>query len=341
MNSLYSRRFVLLMVLLIVLLAGSLSADAQQPATQPATTAPADQQPLSARVIAVQGSAEHASLGSDDWQPCKLDDEYPPETMLRTGVRSTVTLQVSAADTHTVMVIDSVSRTILSELFRTADKQRVRVGVGYGRVRAGVVEGGLKSDFTVDCPVATLSKRGTWNFGLFYERGTDRFEVFLHDQGLVDVLNRVTRERRELSPHERVTTAMRDWSVQAQMLRNVPVPDMLGQGDIEVAFNRLRQDGVRVINPEGGRLVLVDLSTSWAQQQFADLARSGLGPLPRSTGAGTLIRPEGYFGTGRADELIPLIIEANSPLGASGLAKPGHYLFRRAALEGWLAARAR
>jgi hypothetical protein len=34
--------------------------------------------------------------------------------------------------------------------------------------------------------------------------------------------------------------------------------------------------------------------------------------------------------------LVPLIIEANSPLAQKGFARPGKYTFRRSALENWL-----
>jgi len=54
----------------------------------------------------------------------------------------------------------------------------------------------------VDSPVATLSKRGTWDFGLFYERGTDRFEIFLLDQGLVDAFSKLTGQHRQVLPQE-------------------------------------------------------------------------------------------------------------------------------------------
>ena len=83
--------------------------------------------------------------------------------------------------------------------------------MGYGRIRAGVAEGGLKSDFTVDSPIATLSKRGTWGFTLFYERDTDYFDIGLTDRGLVEAINKLTNERRMLNPKELVTSAMRAW----------------------------------------------------------------------------------------------------------------------------------
>jgi len=304
------------------------------PATQP-TTMPAEQTPITARVLEVRGDVQHASLTSDNWEPCRVDEEYPAQTVIRSGIRSSIKLQIGTDDTYTAVVIESASKTIISEAYHTKDTKRVRIGVGYGRMRAGVVEGGLKSDFTVDSPVATLSKRGTWDFGLFYERGTDRFEIFLLDQGLVDALNKITRERRRLLPREVVTQTMLRWANEAQIRRNVAVSDMLGQSDVQVAFNRMQQDGLRVLDPQGGQTVLVDLSSSFSQNQFSSLAQRSLLPAtPR--GGGVPIRAEGFFGTGRGDELIPIVIEANSPLAEKGFAKPGTYRIRRSALEGWL-----
>jgi len=232
-------------------------------------------------------------------------------------------------------VIDSASRTIISECYKTQDTKRVRIGVGYGRIRAGVAEGGLKSDFTVDSPVATLSKRGTWNFGMFYERGTDRFEVFLLDRGLVEAINEITGQRRGLLPKESVTNAMRRWGTESQIQRNVPIPDLLGQGDVEVVFNRLKQDGLGVLDPDSGKSVL-DLSTSFAQNEFARTLRGRMPTLPVHSGARQLTRLEGFFGTGRGDQLVDVVIESNNPLVQQGCARPGNYKFRRSAAEGWL-----
>lgn len=306
-----------------------------EPESQPPTTAPSDREAVFARVIEVHGDVQHAPLGTKDWEPCKLDDEYPQRTKLRTGVRSSVKLQIGTEQPYTAVVIDSVSLTVLSEAYKTKDTKRIRIGVGYGKIRAGVAEGGLKSDFTVDSPVATLSKRGTWNFGLSYERGTDRFEIFLLDRGLVDALNKITGERRGLLPGQLVTQAMRSWADEAQIRRNVSIVDVLGQEDMEVAFNRLKQDGLGVLGPGGGRGALLNLSNSFSQRQFADLVRQNLPAvsLPPSPGR---LRAEGFFGTGRGEQLIQVIIEHDNPLAQKGFARPGTYRFRRSALDGWL-----
>ena len=212
----------------------------------------------------------------------------------------------------------------------------MRVGVGYGRIRAGVAEGGLKSDFTVDSPVATLSKRGTWGFTLFYERDTDYFDIGLTDRGLVEAINKLTRERRTVNPKELVTSAMRMWLSQAQFERNVSIVDILGQEDIDVAFNRLKQNGLGVLQPGGGEAVVLNLSNEMARGRFADLARRSLPPMLLPPGTRRPAQPEGYFGTGRGDQLVEVLIETNNPLAQQGFAKPGRYKFRRAVLENWV-----
>jgi len=313
--------------------AGRAEAEVETPASQPA--AGGERQPIMARVIELHGDVKHAPLDSQKYQPCQLDEEYPERTKIITGVRSSIKLQIGDEQPYTCMLIEAVGKTVLSEAYKTKDTKKVRVGVGYGRIRAGVAEGGLKSDFTVDSPVATLSKRGTWGFTLFYERDTDFFEISLTDRGLIEVINRMTRERRVINPKELITSAMRAWLDQAPFERNVSVPDILGQGDIGVAFNRLQQSGLGVLGPGAGQGMLLNLTTERARVGFADLAQQALPP-----GAGYLgdprLRAEGFFGTGRGDELIEVMVGANNPLVQQGYARPGAYKFRRSALEGWL-----
>ena len=105
---------------------------------------------------------------------------------------------------------------------------------------------------------------------------------------------------------------------------------------MHVAFNRMQQDGLRVLNPEGGQTVLIDLSTSSSRAAFSNLARRNLPQAGPQTPVGRQARPEGFFGTGRGDQLIPLFIGPDSPLAQKGMARPGTYTFRRSALETWL-----
>lgn len=309
-----------------------------QSGSQPAA---AGEQAITARVIDVRGDVQHAPLDGTNWQPCKLNDEYPPQTQIRTGLRSSIKLQIGDEQPYTVVVVEAVGKTILSEAVKTSDTKRVRIGVGYGKIRAGVAEGGLQSDFTVDTPVATLSKKGTWNFGAYYERGTERFEFFLLDRGLIEVLDRMSGQSRQLTPGEFVTQAMLRWADEAQLRTSVPITDILGQEDVAVAFNDMKTDGLGVLGPGSGRTVVMNLSNESAQNAFANLARNALPPLvdlpsPPPLNTGPFVRPEGFFGTGRGEDLIPILIDANNPLAQQGFARPGRYVIRRQAVEGWL-----
>ncbi len=304
-----------------------------QPATRP-TAAPADAEPIMAHVIEVQGDVRHAPLGADEFKPCKVGDAYPQRTVILTGIRSSVKFQIGRDDTYTALLIEPASKTLISEAYTTASTKRVNIGVGYGRVRAGVVEGGLQSDFTIDSPAATLSKRGTYNFGMAYQRHPERFEIFQLGPGMTDAFSKINGISRELRTGEMVTDAMRRWLDQSSIMRNVPIPDILGQGDFEVSFNHMRQDGLRVLNPEGGYRVLLDLSSWHAQRAFTSfLGQQGFAPRPRAT---SRLRPEAFFGTGRGEDLIPLLITPKSDLVQRGYAEPGTYRIRRAALTAWL-----
>ncbi len=340
------RMSTLLLVVAVGLIGKPLVAQDAQPANQPQAQPPQSQpaagRPIMAKVIAVTGDVQHAPLGEETpvWKPCKLGDTYPPGTMIRSGVRSSIGLQIGEEEPYTAMVLESVGLTILSEAFKTQTTKRVRVGVGYGRVRAGVAEGGLKSDFTIDSPVATLSKRGTWNFALYYERATERFEISLLDRGLVDAIDKVRGRSVTILPGELVTEVMRKWLDEVQVQRNVAFVDLLGQGEVDVAFNRLRTDGLGVLDPGSGSAPLLNLSTSAAQTEFTSVVLETIqDPIllpPPDGGPQPIFRPEGFFGTGRGDQLIPILIDPNSALVKRGFARPGKYHFRRSALESWL-----
>lgn len=312
---------------------------AATPTTQPASTQPVDGTPITATVIELKGDVKWAPLDSETFTPAKVGDQFPPQTVIMTGLRSSALLRIGDDDTYTAVVIDPASKTLLADLAVTPEQKRVRIGVGYGQVRAGVVEGGLKSDFTVSSPVATLSKRGTWGFGLYMQR-PDTFQIFLLDEGLVDAFNNVTGGKRTVLPGELVDSTMKRWALLASKLSNIAMVDILGQSDIDVAFNTLQQDGLRVVNPEGGNTVLLNLSNPTAANRFADRARQAIETPSLLPGRGDLERdrPEGFFGTGRGEQLIPVVIPIGSELTQLGV-KAGTYRFPRPVIEQWLANR--
>lgn len=296
---------------------------------------------IKAKAIEVNGSVDWAALDSNDWKAVKLNDEFNEKTKFRTGVKSSLKLQIGDEAPYSCLLVDAVGKTVLSEAWKDADTKRVRVGVAYGKVRAGVAEGGLKSDFTVDSADATLSKKGTWGFELFYSRD-GQFEIGLTEFGLVEALSKVTGERRDVQPGQAVTQAMRRWLDQAQF-KNVPVADVLGQSNIEVAFNRLDAEGLGVTGVGSGRSVLVDLSNANARNQFSQIAQQSLQnapPLLLPPGQVQTLRSEGFFGTGRGDQLISFIIDSRTENLKQIFPNGGRFQIRRDALESWVKANA-
>lgn len=341
--ALRTQTLVLAAVLTLPLVASA--QDASAPATtQPATTQPAeDAAALYAEVLTVKGEALQGPVGAtlDEMKPVKVGDRYPEKTQIRTGIRSKVELRIGSS----AIAIDQIGYTIISEAYvrEQENVERVKVDNLYGQVYGGSLppsEGGRRSDLVIDSPAATLSKRGTEGFGLFYERYTGRFEVFLLDSGLVDVLNRVTLESRTIQPGELVNDAMRRWFDQVQIARNVPVADVLGQGEFNIAFNRLDNQGLGVLSPGTGRFVFIDLSANFARDSFFLQARDALSVLPQTgpfnAQLGGVIRPEGFFGTGRGDQLVQFVLDRGNDLVQKGAARPGRYLIRRDAVQNWV-----
>lgn len=322
---------------LVLFAASHASAQSDKPASAPAAdkptpaTAPADRTPIKAKVVELKGDVRYAPIDADDWKPAKLGDEYPERTRILTGIRSAVKLQIGDQDPYTCLLIDAVGKTIIGEACITGDTKKVHLGVGYGRVKGGVAEVGRKSELTVDSPAATLSKRGTWGFSLFYERDSDAFEIGLSDRGLVDAINKATTDARTIKPGESITQAMRIWLDEAQF-KNTPVADIMGQSDIELAFNRIDQEGLGVLGIGSGREIVFALNSPDARATFADLLERSLLNAPLNLlSPEPALRREGLFGTGRGDQLIPILLSEAQKHGAS---RTVH--LRRSAAEAWL-----
>lgn len=303
-------------------------------AGQSSSSAPASQPgALLFKVIELQGDVRHAAPGSRDFQVTKLGDQLGQGVRVLTGVRSAVKFQVGEQEPYTCLMVDAAGLIEISESLLTSDTKKVRVSLAHGRVRAGVAEGGLKSDFTVDCPVATLSKKGTWGFSLFYERDSDVFEIGLTDRGLVEALRVQSGQRRELRPGEYVTQAMRLWLDQSRFDSSTVV-DALGQADMLIAFNRVQTDGLGVTRVGDGRVATISLVSDAARNDFRQLLENALQFNPavnRIAG-----RPEGAFGTGRGEELLELLVEPANGLVQRGDGRAGRFLLRRDAAESWL-----
>jgi hypothetical protein len=274
------------------------------PAGGDAATQPANQ-PMSARVIQLAGKASYApaTAGGEAgaWKPVKLNDVLPAGSRIRTQVRARVVL---AFGDDTVVVIERATLASIDQFHRSADTKRVKLGLGHGTVRAGVAETTLRSDMTIETPTATLSKRGTMDFGISYEPSTGRFRVYLNREGLIEALNKTTGQSQLVRPGQYVTQTMQAWINTLTHDRWVPVVDTYGLTDAETVFNEINESGMAVVEPGEGAYVYGiggrDLAGALAQSRgptinFTPLLspiRPGPGPI------GPIPRPEGNFGTG-------------------------------------------
>lgn len=296
----------------IAVLTGVVAAFAQEPAG-PTATAPADAASVSASTqpaideafeataVKVVGNVLYALAGPDgkpgEFKPVKEGDKLPAGAIIQTRLRSKVLL---AFGPDTVVLVDRVTMASIDQFHRSGDTKRIQLGLGHGLVRAAAVETTLRSDMTISSPVATLSKRGTLDFGMRYEPGTGRYIVFLNEQGLIELMDWLRDLSRRIEPGQYVTQALLTWIETRTLDRYIPITDDWGLTDSEDRFNALLGgEGLGVVDPGGGfNNLLGEYSPSNRP------ASSGQGqPKPPVVPPGPggplrLVRPEGNFGTG-------------------------------------------
>lgn len=302
---------------LSILLFATVTVYAQPAATQPAadtdaTTQPAEAPPVdevyqarvieAVRSVTVQFMDENGQVGEK--RPLEVGESLPPGAILRTGLRSRVVL---AFGEDTAVVVEQLTVASIDQFFRSGETKVTRLGLGHGAIRAGVAETTLRSDMTIVTPTATLSKKGTMDFGIQYEPSTGRFRIYLDREGLVEALNRMTGESQTVHPGQYVTDIMQKWIDTALDDRWVPVVDTMGLTGAEEMFARLHETGLGVLEPTGSGMILVfrgdgsRLAPIW--QAFRSQISGLPGVLPPlfipPRGPDVIIRNEGNFGTGR------------------------------------------
>lgn len=282
-----------------------------------ADTQPADSttQPVSvdeayqARIVKLAGHVQYALPEANgepgEWQEAKVGDQLQAGTRIRTRLRSHVVLTFGD---DTVVMIDRATLASIDQFHRSADTKHIRLGLGHGAVRAGVAETTLRSDMTIETPTATLSKKGTMDFGIEYEPSTGRYRVYLARQGLVEALDHVSGRSRTLMPGQYVTEAMVRWIETALFDRTVALADVFGMTGAERLFNALSGSGLGVLEPGGGQAA-GQFAGSGGGSSSSTGSGGGLGTQPGAglaagaiisqlTGQRVITRPEGNFGTG-------------------------------------------
>ncbi len=287
-------------IYLYLTLIAATTAQAQAPAPQPApaATRPANiDEPFQARVVLVSGSVSY-SLPGAAWQPAKVGDQLPAGTKIRTQIRSRVGL---AFGDDAVVVVERATLASIEQFHRTADTKRVALGLGHGTIRASTAETTLRSDMTIQTPTATLSKRGTHNFGISYEPSTQHFRIWIYGQGLVEALNELSMESQFLTAGQYVTQAMIQWILTNTLDRWVKVVDAYGLDDAEKLFNAINESGIGVVEPGEGANIYAMNGRDAGQLAAALAAQQGLIPLiliNQPPTLGVVTRGEGNFGTG-------------------------------------------
>jgi hypothetical protein len=264
--------------------------------------------PLKARVIEVEGSVEHA-LGEVEthdlkaWKPVTLNMELAADTQVRTGMRSRCTLQFGAAPDETILQLRRGTLAKISDYRRTADVQRIRIGLGYGAVRGGSSEGTLRSDVVVDSTVATLAKRGTAGWEIEIEPIGGTFRISLARSGLIEAYSKAHDRSTELEPGEYVsnTTIARLWINQEIFDRAIQFFEPFSLTEYEVEFMLGETTGYSSLGNDASQLY-------WIAGRRPNTFSL---PTYAFSGIGTTVfqrqpvrRPEGNFGFGQTFRVL-------------------------------------
>lgn len=270
---------------------------------------------LPAVVIEVGGTVDRAKSGvsplaSEGWIRVKVEDRLQPGTQIRTGLRSYVNLQFGET---TVIAIRSATHAGIDQIYRSATAEHIQLGLAYGTVRGGSVEGKVHSDVVVDSTVATLAKRGTEGWEMHVEPMTGRFRISLAEHGLIEAIKKLQGDRtvtRTVRPGEYATDVniANMWIKQDIFDRNVKFyqADAVTVADADFTAEHTR--GYGVLAPGGGS-TLVDasgrVSSDFVLEQIAESFPSGtLPPTTVITPTEPVERPEGHFGTGQTFRIL-------------------------------------
>ncbi len=113
---------------------------------------------LEAIVMEVKGAAQARNKPKEKWRKLKINDVLKPGAVIRTGRKSFVALRIGV---NASVVIDRQTRVALPEMVQDGGTLRTRVKMAYGKSDMRVDQVGLRNDFSVATPTATLAVRGT------------------------------------------------------------------------------------------------------------------------------------------------------------------------------------
>jgi hypothetical protein len=104
------------------------------------------------------GTVEIKAPGQTDWVPASAGDILVKNSSLSTGFKSTAVLVLG----NSTLIVRPLTRLSLEELVQTLSGEQVSLFLRSGRVHADVVPPAeLRTEFTIQSPMATASVRGT------------------------------------------------------------------------------------------------------------------------------------------------------------------------------------
>ena len=156
------------LVLLAATAAWTLGADPAPPAPAAASPAPAAAKPaaearpaadkLVAVVKIVEGTVETRPALGQPWVPVKAGDSLAEGADIRTGFRARCVLEMN----KNALQVGPLAVSRIDELRRDGETVRTRILLKQGSTETNVEKkNGVKNDFTIVTPTATLSVRGT------------------------------------------------------------------------------------------------------------------------------------------------------------------------------------
>jgi len=271
-------------------------------------------------VIAVQGKVRAGNMDADPlsdagWFTPRKGDMLGAGLQINVPLRGGIKLVARPAEPPTVISIEGGSLLSIADLHLREGVATSRIKLAYGAIRAGVAEGGTRSDMEIEAPTATLSKKGTDIFRLEHHNG--RFVMSLSEQGrgLLQAIQTQAsslggvNKFRFVTPGQWVTNRMAMAVDNLVFDRRININDAFGLGSSDQLLTFLQGRGLGFLlvpgtNPGG-------LMTRATQQQPTTL-------LPQTDGMQALSawlrggqrtptnQPAGNFGIGQG--LVPTFI---------------------------------
>jgi len=154
-------------ILAAVVLATAAIGSAAQKADKPAVTEKPAQK-LQVTVVSVTGQAEKLVAGqTDKWQALKAGDKLDELSIIRTGLRSSVTLKF---EDRGQTIVHSATKVGIADFHKKGNLATARLGLKYGSLSVAVDSTRAPNDVKIETPAATLSVRGTKG-GISYTGG--------------------------------------------------------------------------------------------------------------------------------------------------------------------------